>query len=141
MESPVPDGAIPPERAVGVASPVRRVPMLEVLAWLHRNAPDSPEPDAIVFSSAGPAGPSVLVRFDSDPAGVLAWAKSLSFHRPQNRIDMDLRQVIVESGGTVLGWRVEILHVHTDPSTVGRRIVPDPPAPPAQAAQNTDDDE
>lgn len=111
-----------PERSTGVSVPVRRGTILEVLSWLHGRAPAGNDPDAILFEASDLAGgPVVLVRFDHGPAGVLAWAKALGFPRPTNSADLNLRQVIVQSRGCALGWQVEIRHVHTDPSTAGRR--------------------
>lgn len=84
--------------------------MFGVLGWLMQRGPAGFEPLRV---NTDVAYHLVELMFDS-PEAVIAWAKSSSgFSAPANRRNEHLRQVVVESSGTVLNWRVELRYVFT----------------------------
>jgi hypothetical protein len=111
----VPEQGRPATPAGVAAVAVRRGHVLDVLAALRDRGPAQHDPDRI-RTDAGHG--LVELEFDAGPEPVLAWAGALRFPNPVNHADPHLMQTIVLAEGQVLGWRVEIRHVHTVPSTV-----------------------
>jgi hypothetical protein len=109
------------DRPRGVAVPPRRRGhLMDVLRALAERGPAQYEPDRI---SADAEVSTVEIRFVAEATGVVMWAKALGFGTPKNHVDNHLHQVLVEAWGDVLGWTVELRHVHTAVMSTGRPVI------------------
>lgn len=119
-------------RGVAASVPPPRGHVLAVLGWLASQPDRRFEPDEVVARNHGHLIPpwhgragarvdgvaTVEVLFHSEPPAVDHWAAMLGFDPPVHRGNDALRQVVVETSGIYLGWRIELRHIHTVEITI-----------------------